>query len=210
MIRIAIADDHAIVRSGLKQILAMTSDIVFVAEAANVSEVMDMVNRVAIDLLLLDMAMPGVSGVEMIPLLHQERSSLPILILSMHNEEPIVARALKAGAAGYVTKDSDPEILLAAIRKVASGGKFIDPALVEVMVFDGVERDESPQKLLSEREFQVLSMIAAGWTIGDIADQLHLSPKTVSTHKMRLMHKLEIDSNADLVRYAIRHGLPGN
>lgn len=208
MIRIAIADDHAIVRSGLKQILAMTPDIVVAAEATQVSEVMDLLHRAAFDLLLLDMAMPGISGVELIALLHQERPSLPLLILSMHNEGQIVARALKAGASGYVTKDSDPEILLTAIRKVAGGGRFIDPALVDVMVFEVEERDQSPHELLSEREFQVLEMIAAGRTIGAIADQLHLSPKTVSTHKMRLMHKLEIDSNVDLVRYAIRHGLP--
>ena len=210
MIRIAIADDHAVVRSGLKQILAMTPDIVVTAEATKVSEVMAMVHRAEVDLLLLDMAMPGISGVELITLLQQEKPSLPLLVLSMHNEGQIVARALKAGASGYVTKDSEPEILLTAIRKVAGGGRFIDPALVDVMVFDAVERDRPPHELLSERECQVLDMIAGGQTIGDIADQLHLSPKTVSTHKMRLMHKLEIDNNVDLVRYAIRHGLPRN
>lgn len=208
MIRIAIADDHAIVRGGLKQILAMTPDIAVTAEATNVSDVIEVMRHEDLDLLLLDMAMPGINGVELIVLLQRERPSLPLLILSMHNEGQIVARALKAGASGYVTKDSDPEILLAAIRKVAGGGRFIDPALVDVMVFDAYGRDLAPHELLTEREFQVLDMIAAGLTIGAIADRLHLSPKTVSTHKMRLMHKLEIDSNVDLVRYAIRHGLP--
>ncbi|HUY03894.1 MAG TPA: response regulator transcription factor [Rhodocyclaceae bacterium] len=208
MIRIAIADDHAIVRGGLKQILAMTPDIAVTAEATNVSDVIDVMRHGELDLLLLDMAMPGISGVELIVLLQRERPSLPLLILSMHNEGQIVARALKAGASGYVTKDSDPEILLAAIRKVAGGGRFIDPALVDVMVFEASGRDLAPHELLTEREFQVLDMIAAGQTIGAIADCLHLSPKTVSTHKMRLMHKLEIDSNVDLVRYAIKHGLP--
>lgn len=207
MIRILIADDHAIVRGGLKQIVATTSDIVVAAEATKASEVMDILHRLAFDLLLLDMVMPGSSGVELIRHLHVDRPSLPLLIFSMHNEGQIVARALKAGASGYVTKDSDPEVLLAAIRKVAGGGRFIDPALVDTMVFDVDERDQSPHELLSEREFQVLHMIAAGQPIGDIADRLHLSPKTVSTHKMRLMQKLGIDNNVDLIRYAIRHGM---
>ena len=207
MIRILIADDHAIVRGGLKQLVAMTSDIVVAAEATKASEVMDMLHRFQFDLLLLDMDMPGSSGVDLIRRLHADRPSLPLLILSMHNEGQIVARALKAGASGYVTKDSDPEVLLAAIRKVAGGGRFIDPALVDTMVFDVERDDQNPHELLSEREFQVLHMIASGQPLGDIADQLHLSPKTVSTHKMRLMQKLGIDSNVDLIRYAIRHGL---
>lgn len=207
MIRILIADDHAVVRGGLKQIVAMTSDIVVAAEATKASEVMDILQQVEFDLLLLDMAMPGSSGVELIGRLHVDRPSLPLLIFSMHNEGQIVARALKAGASGYVTKDSDPEVLLAAIRKVAGGGRFIDPALVDTMVFDVDKRDQSPHELLSEREFQVLHMIASGQPIGDIADRLHLSPKTISAHKMHLMQKLGIDNNVDLIRYAIRHGL---
>ncbi len=207
MIRILIADDHAIVRGGLKQIVATTSDIVVAAEATKATEVMDLLHRVAFDLLLLDMAMPGGSGVELIQRLRVDRPSLPLLIFSMHNEGQIVARALKAGASGYVTKDSDPEVLLAAIRKVAGGGRFIDPALVDTIIFDVDGRDQSPHELLSEREFQVLHMIASGQPLGDIADYLHLSPKTVSTHKMRLMQKVGIDNNVDLIRYAIRHGL---
>lgn len=207
MIRILIADDHAIVRGGLKQIVGTTPDIVVAGEATKVSEVMDILRRAAFDLLLLDMDMPGASGVELIRLVHADQPSLPLLILSMHNEGQIVSRALKAGASGYVTKDSDPEVLLSAIRKVAGGGKFIDPALVDTMVFNVEGRDEDPHELLSEREYQVLHMIAAGQPIGDIADRLHLSPKTVSTHKMRLMQKVGIDNNVDLIRYAIRHGL---
>lgn len=207
MIRILIADDHAIVRGGLKQIVAMTPDIVVAAEATKANEVEDMLQHFQFDLLLLDMAMPGSSGVELIQRVHADRPSLPILILSMHNEGQIVARALKAGASGYVTKDSDPEVLLLAIRKVAGGGRFIDPALVDTMVFDVDGRDQNPHELLTDREFQVLNMIASGQPMGDIADQLHLSPKTVSTHKMRLMQKLGIDNNVDLIRYAIRHGL---
>ena len=207
MIRIIIADDHAIVRGGLKQIFAMTSDVVVVSEAAQSSEVLEQWRQVACDLLLLDLTMPGVSGVDLICRLHDEKPDLPILVLSMHNEGQIVARALRAGAAGYVTKDSDPEILLAAVRKVAAGGKFIDPSLVESMIFNSGAGSELPHDSLSDRELQVLKMVAAGGLLGEIAERLHLSPKTVSTHKTRLMLKLGIDNNADLVRYATRHGL---
>jgi DNA-binding NarL/FixJ family response regulator len=206
MIRIIIADDHAIVRGGLKQIIATTTDIIVVSEATQGSEVLEQWQQIPCEMLLLDMTMPGISGVELIRRLHADKPSLPILVLSMHNEGQIVARALRAGAAGYVTKGSEPEILLSAIRKVASGGKFIDPALVETMVFN-VGSDDVPHEVLSERELQVLKMIAAGCALGNIAEQLHVSPKTISTHKMRLMQKLRIDNNADLIRYATKHGL---
>ena len=207
MIRIIIADDHAIVRGGLKQIFAMTSDIVVVSEAAQSSEVLEQWRQIPCELLLLDLTMPGVSGVDLICRLHDEKPDLPILVLSMHNEGQIVARTLRAGAAGYVTKDSEPEILLAAVRKVAAGGKYIDPSLVESMIFNTAGSSDLPHDSLSERELQVLKMVAAGGPLGEIAARLHLSPKTVSTHKMRLMQKLGIDNNADLVRYATRHGL---
>lgn len=207
MIRIIIADDHAIVRSGLKQILATTTDLVVVSEAAHGSEVLEQWRHTPCELLLLDMTMPGSNGVELISRLHAEKPDLPILVLSMHNEGQIIARALKAGAAGYVTKDSEPEILLAGIRKVAAGGKFIDPALVDAMVFNVSGNHHLPHDVLSERELQVLKLIAAGGPLGSIAGQLHVSPKTVSTHKMRLMQKLGIDNNADLIRYATKHGL---
>ena len=207
MIRIIIADDHAIVRGGLKQIFAMTSDIVVVSEAAQSSEVLEQWRQIPCELLLLDLTMPGVAGVDLICRLHDEKPDLPILVLSMHNEGQIVARTLRAGAAGYVTKDSEPEILLAAVRKVAAGGKYIDPSLVESMIFNSGGSSDLPHDSLSERELQVLKMVAAGGPLGEIAERLHLSPKTVSTHKMRLMQKLGIDNNADLVRYATRHGL---
>jgi DNA-binding NarL/FixJ family response regulator len=207
MIRIILADDHAIVRGGLKQIIATTRDIVVVSEATQGSEVLEQWGKIPFDLLLLDMTMPGPCGIELIKRLHEEKPALPILVLSMHNEGPIIARALKAGAAGYVTKDSEPEILLSAIRKVAAGGKFIDPALVETMIFNTGDDADLPHDILSDRELQVLKLIAAGGPLGNIAEQLHVSPKTVSTHKMRLMQKLGIDNNADLIRYASRHGL---
>ncbi|WP_079434385.1 response regulator transcription factor [Zoogloea sp. LCSB751] len=207
MINLMIADDHAIVRSGLKQIIATTIDIAVVAEATRGEDIFAQLQRRAVELLLLDMSMPGLAGLALIGRLQVEHPQLPILVLSMHNEGQIVARALRAGASGYVTKDSEPEVLLAAIRKVAHGGRFIDPALVDLMVFDRGPSRPLAHEALSERERQVLEGIAAGLPLGEIADQLHLSPKTVSTHKMRLMEKLQVDNNADLIRYAIRHGL---
>lgn len=210
MIRIIIADDHAIVRSGLKQIFGTTSEIVVVGEASHSQEVLEQCRGTPLDLLLLDMTMPGTNGVELIQHLHTEMPSLPILVLSMHNEGPIVSLALKAGASGYVTKDSEPEILLSAIRKIAAGGKFIDPGLVDAMIFNSSSINRHPHDTLSERELQVLRMIATGDSLSDIANKLYLSPKTISTHKMRLMQKLGIDNNADLVRYASKHGLVVN
>lgn len=210
MIRIIVADDHAMVRGGLKHIVATTSDIEVVGEATRGDEVLALLGQLPIDLLLLDMNMPGLSGIELIRRLHEDKPALPILILSMHNEVQVVTRALKAGASGYVIKDSEPEILLLAIRKIAAGGKYIDPALVDALVFDASDRESLSHESLSEREFQILKMIAAGCALGNIANQLYLSPKTVSTHKMRLMQKLGIDNNADLIRYATQHGIVSN
>jgi DNA-binding NarL/FixJ family response regulator len=169
--------------------------------------VIDKVRQADLDLLLLDMTMPGLSGVDLVRRVRGDKPDLPILVLSMHNEGQVVSRALRAGAAGYVTKDSDPAILLSAIRKVAMGGRFIDPALVDAIVFDAGDGDKAPHECLSDREFQVLQKIVGGEAIGEIGTALNLSAKTISTHKMRLMQKLGVDNNADLIRYAIRHGL---
>lgn len=207
MINIVIADDHAMVRGGLKQIFATTSDIVVVGEATQSDDVRDLVRKTKFDLLLLDMKMPGQSGVDLIRRLHEEKPDLLILVLSMHNETQIVGRALRAGASGYLTKDSEPEVLLQAIRKIAAGGKFIDPGLVDAMVFDGVEQERPLHESLSEREFEVLRLIVSGTPLASIADSLHVSPKTISTHKMCIMQKLGIDNNAALFRYAANHGL---
>jgi len=203
LIRIMIADDHAIMRGGLKQIVATTSDIEVVAEAMNGQEILGQLKNIAVDLLLLDLEMPAMGGIDVINALRLQWPTLPILVLSMHNGALIVTRALKAGATGYITKGSEPEILIAGIRLVARGERFIDPALVELMIFN---RENGDTRSLSERERQVLTRIAAGQSLGEIAECLHLSPKTVSTHKMRLMEKLSIDNNADLLRYAISHG----
>lgn len=209
MIRILIADDHAIVRSGLRQIIATTSDIEVTGEATRGAEVITKARGGDYDLLLLDMNMPGLSGIDLIRHLKAAQPDLLILVLSMNNEGQVVSRALRAGAAGYVTKDSEPEILLAAIRKVAKGGRFLDPALVDQMVFDTGKANAQPHELLSNREFQVMQLLASGHSLNDIGETLNISAKTISTHKMRLMEKLGIDNIADLVRYAIRHGLSG-
>lgn len=207
MIRIIIADDHAIVRSGLRQIIATTDDIVVAAEAAHGSEVLDKLRTFAIDLLLLDMTMPGISGVDLIRRVRTEQPALPVLVLSIHDEAQVASRALRAGATGYLTKDSDPDVLLGAIRKLADGGHFIDPKLVDAIVFDKHRGDVPPHEVLSDREFQVLQQLAAGRSVNEIANDYSLSAKTISTHKMRLMQKLGLSNNAEVIRYAIRHGL---
>jgi DNA-binding NarL/FixJ family response regulator len=206
MIRLLIADDHGIVREGLKQLFALAQDLVVVGEAANGGEALEMLRAGGVDLILLDMTMPGIGGASLITRLRAHDGCPPILVLSMHNELQIARQALTAGASGYLTKDSDPRTLMSAIRKVASGGRYVDPVLAEKMVFDfGGERQ--PHELLSQREFDILRLLAHGKSVNDIADELKISNKTVSTHKARLMQKMNCQSNAELVRYAVAHGL---
>lgn len=202
MIRILLADDHAIVREGLKQLLQLQVDIRVAAEATTGDEVEALLRREAVDLLMLDMSMPGLSGEPLIVRVHAGYPSLPILVLSMLNEPQVARRALQAGARGYVTKDQSPDVLLTAIRKVAAGGRFIDPTLAEQLIFDlpGAVSGRGP---LSEREFEILGYLAKGVSINEIASLLGISNKTVSTHKTRLMEKMGFASNADLVRYVL-------
>jgi len=208
MTRILIADDHAIVREGLKQLFALDADIEVAGEAVNGAEVLQILREGAFDLVLLDMTMPGVSGVNLISRILAQHGSPPILVLSMHNELQIARRALNAGAAGYLTKDSQPEILLAAIHKVAAGGRFIDPGLAEEMAFEASGVDQRPpHELLSDREFHILRLLVRGTSVNGIAEDLAISNKTVSTHKARLMQKMNLSNNAELVRYAVTHGL---
>ncbi|GAB2922282.1 response regulator transcription factor [Paraburkholderia jirisanensis] len=208
MIRILLADDHALMREGLKQLFALEPGINVVAEAANGAQVVAEMRRTPADLLLLDMSMSGVSGANLIQHVRAQPSSPPILVLSMHSDIHVVRYALKAGAAGYLTKDSDPQTLLAAIRKVAAGGRFMDPVLAERMVFDVAQPPQrAPHELLSAREFAVFSLLARGRSVNDIAAELSISNKTVSTHKARLMQKMSCCNNAQLVRYAVAHQL---
>jgi DNA-binding NarL/FixJ family response regulator len=208
MIRLMIADDHAIVRGGLRQLLSLAPDIEVLAEAVDGAQVLEGLRHALPDLLLLDVNMPGLSGPELITRIKSHWPALPILVLSMHNEAQVAARVLKAGASGYVTKDSEMEVLLSAIRKVASGGKFIVPELAEKLVFDvSLGSDQPPHQNLSDRELEVFRLLVAGLGVNDIATQLCISNKTVSTHKTRLMEKLNLGSTAELVRYAMQHGL---
>lgn len=207
MIRLLIVDDHAIVRHGLKQLLALAPDITVEGEAGSGEEMQTVLTQIACDVVLLDMNMPGLSGVDLIKWICTTYPDLPVLVLSMHVEGQIASRALKAGARGYLTKDSEPEILIEAIRKVSKGGKFIDAALIETLVFDSNSASPAPHTELSKRELQVFLMFVAGKTISEIADTLFISIKTVSTHKLRLMRKMNLQTSTDLVRYAIRHEL---
>ncbi|MFA7279959.1 MAG: response regulator transcription factor [Sterolibacterium sp.] len=209
MIRILMADDHGIMREGLKQLFALVEDLAVVGEAINGGQVIDAVRKGGFDLLLLDMNMPGISGVELIERVLSQQPKLPILVLSMQNEPQIVKRTLKAGAAGYVTKDSNPDRLLAAIYKVAGGGRYIDPVVAEQLVFEvGNDNGAAPRhEQLTNREFQILKLLANGMGVNQIAAMLSISNKTVSTHKARLMEKMAMKTSAELVRYALNNGL---
>ena len=208
MIRLLVADDHAIVRSGLKQIFALAPDLCVIAEASNGADVLEGLRTQNPDMILLDMNMPGVSGPDLIQRIRAQRPTLPILVLSMHNETQLASRALRAGANGYVTKDCEPWILLAGIRRVASGGKFIAPVMAEKMAFDSSSRAEGlPHTRLSDREMEVFRLLVAGLGVNEIAEKICISNKTVSTHKVRLMEKLSVTSLAELVMYAVEHQL---
>lgn len=208
MIRLLVADDHAIVREGLKQIFALTDDIEVAAEAASAVQLLELLRRDGFDVLLLDMTMPGLNGVDLVMHVRARHPRLPILVLSMHTSPNVVKRALKAGASGYLAKETVPEILIAAIRKTAAGGRFIDPVLAEQIVFaEEGNNPDLPHKQLTEREFQVLCLLIRGKSIGEISEQLAISVKTVSTHKAHLMQKMECKTQAELVSYGLAHGL---
>ncbi|MFZ2267266.1 MAG: response regulator transcription factor [Azonexus sp.] len=207
MIRLLLADDHALVREGLKQLFALTADLEVAAEASNGGQVLDILRNGQFSIVVLDMTMPGICGPDLIQRIRAGDNPPPILVLSMHNEPQIARRALASGAAGYLTKDSDPETLLAAIRKVAAGGRFLGPALAEALAFETTGSPGNSHEQLTDREFQILNLLAHGHSVNKIADQLAISAKTVSTHKARLMEKMGFASNADIVRYAISQGL---
>jgi DNA-binding NarL/FixJ family response regulator len=208
MIRVVLADDHRMVRAGLKEILADTGDIEVVGEATNGHEVMARVRELALDVLVLDMSMPGRSGIELIRQVKTEKAALRILVLSMHSEQQYAVRALKAGAAGYLTKESAADELVAAIRRIAGGGAYVSPETAQRLALGldaGAERPAHAS--LSDREMQVFQMIAGGKSVTEIADALTLSVKTVSTHKARIMQKLDLHNQTELIRYALRHHL---
>lgn len=208
MVRILVADDHAVVRHGLRQVLSLAPELSVVAEAKNAWETLERVREGGMDVVLLDMSMPGLSGIDLIRRIKADAPRIPVLVLSMHANWQIAARAIKAGATGYLTKDSEPEVLIEAIRQVSKGGNFIDPALATRMVFGaGGAEGESANEAMSDREYQVFLALVQGRSLIDIAEELHLSAKTVSTHKFRLMRKLGLTSVSELVRYAVRNGI---
>lgn len=205
---ILIADDHPVVRQGLRQMLASESDLSVAGEAKNGHEVLELSQSVDWDIAVLDYNMPGRTGLELVKELRQRFPGRPVLILSMYPEERYALRALKAGAAGYITKESAPGELVSAIRKVAKGGKYVSATLGERLAQElGGDNERPVHELLSDREYQIMWMIASGKTVGEVAGQLFLSPNTVSTYRARILRKMNMKSNAELMHYAIAHHL---
>jgi len=208
MIRILVADDHAIVREGLKQILADVNDMAVRDEAAGGQEALAKIRSGEFDVVLLDISMPGRSGLEILKEIKAERPKLPVLILSMHAEEQYAVRALRAGASGYLTKASAPDELIGAIRKVSCGRKYVSSSLAEKLAVElDIDTHKPPHATLSDREYQVMLMLASGKSVKEIADELCLSVKTISTYRSRLMEKMNMKKNAELTLYAIRNRL---
>ncbi len=208
MIKILIADDHAIVREGMKQILSESPDLVVVAEASTGQEVIDKIDKDDLDLVVLDIAMPGRGGLDILKEIKSLSPKLPVLILSMYPEEQYAVRVLKSGASGYLTKESAPVELVKAIRQISQGKKYISPSLAEKLAVDlEISPDRAPHETLSDREYQVMCMIASGKTLKEIADTLSLSIKTISTYRSRILEKMNMKTNAELTHYAIKNRL---
>lgn len=208
MTRILIADDHAILRKGLRRILTEINEGYDIDEASNGYEVIEKIRERDYDLILLDISMPGLSGLDALKQIKAENPKLPVLILTMHPEEQYALRSLKAGASGYLTKESVPDELMNAIRKILRGGKYISNSLAERLAFAIDEKTEKqPHELLSDREYQVFCLIASGKGLTEIAEEMALSVKTVSTYRSRILEKMKMKSNAELIHYAIKNKL---
>ena len=208
MIRVLIADDHTLVRDGLRRLLAETGDIKVVAEADTGDRVLERLAEQPVDVVVLDIAMPGKGFLEVLRELRERHPRAKAIILSAHAEEEYAVRALKAGATGYVTKERTPEELVAAIRRASRGVRYVSETLAQRLVAQlSGEVGAAPHEGLSDREYQVLQMLGAGKSVKEIAASLRLSPKTVSTYRERILQKLELKTTADLIRYAVSHGL---
>lgn len=209
MIRIVIADDHTIVREGLKRLVSSAPGMQVVGEAADGAGTLQRVRELAFEVLMLDLSMPGRSGMDLIKLVHAENPKLRILVLSMHQELQYAVRAIKSGASGYLTKESAPEQLEQAIRKIAEGGAHISAEVAQQLALAAMPgaSQAAPHESLSDREFEVFRLLVLGLSATDIADRLALSVKTISTHKSNLMGKIGVSNISDLVRYALKHGL---
>jgi two-component system, NarL family, invasion response regulator UvrY len=207
-LNILVVDDHAIVREGLKSILAKAEILNVIGEAGNAPDAMTLLRKQPCDLVLLDLSLPGKTGVDLLKMIHDEFPKVRVLILSTYPEDQYAVRVLKLGASGYLTKESAPELLIQAIRKVASGGKYVSPAMAERLLDEiGSDGQHAPHELLSDKEFEVFKLIAMGKSLTDIADGMHVSIKTISTHRTRILEKTGFKANADFTRYALQHGL---
>ncbi|UJR83263.1 response regulator transcription factor [Sandaracinus amylolyticus] len=208
MIKVLIADDHPVLRRGLREALSETDDILVAGEAASVHEVRERVRAERWDVILLDISLQGGNGIELLPEIRKERPDARVLILTVYSEQQYAIRALRAGAAGFLTKEAAPEKLIEAIRKVAGGGRWVSPELAETLAsLLAGETSGEPHERLSNRELEILKMIASGRTVSEIAKDLALSVKTVSTHRTRILHKMGMRTNAELTHYAVRHGI---
>ena len=207
IIKIIIADDHPLFRRGLKHALEETPDIEVIGEASNGDSLLSMIKTDNLDMVLLDISMPGKSGLDLLKQLKSEHSKLPILILSVYPEEQYAVRFIKAGASGYLTKESAAEKLAEAIRKIAAGGKYASTAIIEKLAFDFSDSDKPLHETLSDREYQVFGMISIGKSLTEIGVDLSLSVKTISTHRTRILEKMKMKKNAELIHYAITRNL---
>lgn len=208
MIRVLIADDHAIVRQGLKQIVEESGEMRVVAEAANGADALYKMREIACDVVLLDISMPGKSGIEVLKQIKEEKPKLPVLILSIYPEDQYAVRLIKSGAAGYMTKETAPMEVVEAVRRVASGKKYISPTVAEMLANDiRAPEEKRPHEILSNREYQIFLLFASAKTATEIADTLALSIKTVSTHRSRILEKMHMHNNAELMHYAIENNL---
>lgn len=208
MIHVLIADDHAVVRAGLRQIITQNNDMKVAAEAKDGIEVLKILKSEKVDVVVLDISMPGLSGAEVLKTIRREYPKIPVLMLSMYPEEQYALRVLKSGASGYLTKESAPELLISAIRKVVTGGKFISASVAEKLADEVVNgKSGKLHELLSDREFEILKLIGSGKTVSEIADKIFISVKTVSTYRTRILEKMKMKNNAELMQYVMNENL---
>ncbi|MBM4255427.1 MAG: response regulator transcription factor [Deltaproteobacteria bacterium] len=207
MIKVFIVDDHAIIRRGLKQIIADATDMFVAGEAPSISKALEQSRYCECDVIVLGFSLPDRSGLDVLKGFRHEQANRPVLVLTMYPEEQIAIRAFKAGAAGYLTKECSPEELIYALRKVADGGKYVSPVLAERLASRVAHHEKLPHEFLSDREYQVLHFLATGKTVSEIARQLTLSVKTISTYRARLLEKMSLRNNAELMRYALTNRL---
>jgi DNA-binding NarL/FixJ family response regulator len=207
VLRVLIADDHPVVREGVRQIFATVPDIELAAETSNGTDTVWKVRQGNIDVVLLDISLPGTDGIDVLKQLKRERPRVPVLMFTIHPESDYAVRSLRAGAAGYIVKDVRPAQLIEAVRHVARGGRYITPAVAEQLAFVLLSDTENPHERLSDREFRVMCLIASGKSHAEIGAELNVSPKTVSTYRGRILEKMNMRTNAELTHYAIQRGL---